>query len=59
MFRPKDWIIVKLNDDNCELYNLKDDPTKIVNLADKNTEKLNELITNYKAKQQELHDATQ
>lgn len=54
MFRQKEWKIVKLNNEDWELYNLKDDPTEITNLAADKPEKVEELVTNYKAKYEEL-----
>jgi arylsulfatase len=57
MFRQKEWKIVKLNNEDWELYNLKDDPTEINDLASGNPEKLDELVKNYKAKQVELEEA--
>ena len=54
MFRQKDWKIVKLNNEDWELYNLKNDPTEITNLAAEKPEKVQELVTNYKAKHEEL-----
>ena len=54
MYRQKEWKIVKLNDGDWELYNLDNDPTEIYNLADENPEKLNEIISAYTTKHEEL-----
>lgn len=54
MFRQKEWKIVKLNGEEWELYNLKDDPTEIFNLAKENPTKIEELISAYKIKHEEL-----
>lgn len=52
-----DWKIVKTENKDWELYNLKTDPTEINNLATQNPEKLNELVTAYQFKQRELKEA--
>ena len=57
MFRQKEWKIVKLNDENWELYNLENDPTEINNLASLMPEKVKELKMNYQKKQSELKEA--
>ncbi|MCF6334064.1 MAG: arylsulfatase [Draconibacterium sp.] len=58
MFRQKEWKIVKLNGEDWELYNLEKDPTEITNLAVENPEKVNELVSAYETKQQELKAET-
>jgi arylsulfatase len=57
MFRQKEWKIVKLNDENWELYNLGNDPTEINNLAGLMPEKVKELETAFQQKQTELREA--
>ncbi len=57
MFRQKDWKIVKLNDENWELYNMKGDPTEINDLAKLMPEKVAKLEKAYKIKQEELKAA--
>lgn len=49
MFRQHDWKIVKVNNGDWELYNLMEDPTEIQNLALEKPEKVQELVSNYKA----------
>lgn len=57
MFRQKEWKIVKLNNEDWELYNLKEDPTEINDLAAENPEKVKELANNYESKNLELKEA--
>jgi arylsulfatase A-like enzyme len=57
MFRQKEWKIVKLNDENWELYNLENDPTEINNLAGFMPEKVKEMEMAYQQKQTELREA--
>jgi arylsulfatase len=57
MFRQKEWKIVKLNDENWELYNMKEDPTEINDLAKLMPEKVAKLEKAYKIKQEELKAA--
>jgi arylsulfatase len=57
MFRQGDFKIVKLNDEDWQLYNLADDPTEITNLAEKMPEKVISLETAYEKKQTELTEA--
>lgn len=57
MFRQGDFKIVKLNDEDWQLYNLADDPTEINNLAEKLPEKVIFLETAYEKKQTELTEA--
>jgi arylsulfatase len=59
MFRQKEWKIVKLNDENWELYNLENDPTEINNLAILMPEKVKELEMAYQKTQTELRKAAQ
>jgi arylsulfatase len=44
MFRSGDWKIVKANNEEWELYDLKNDPSETNDLADDRPEKLNQLI---------------
>jgi arylsulfatase A-like enzyme len=57
MFRQKEWKIVKLNDENWELYNLENDPTEINNLSILMPEKVKEMEIAYQQKQTELREA--
>jgi arylsulfatase len=57
MFRQGDFKIVKLNDEDWQLYNLADDPTEINNLANELPEKVKSLETAYLRKQTELKEA--
>ncbi|MDX1284010.1 MAG: arylsulfatase [Draconibacterium sp.] len=54
MYRQGDWKIVKLNNEDWELYNLKDDPTEINDLSGKNKDKVKELTTAYNAKKEQF-----
>lgn len=56
MFRKGDYKIVKVNDEDWELYNLKNDPTELFNLATQKPEKVQELLKTYTAKHIELKD---
>ena len=47
MYRKGDWKIVKLNNENWELYHLKMDPTEMNELSGKFPEKLQEMIELY------------
>jgi len=47
MFRQGDWKIVKVNDQQWELYNMKNDKTEVHNLADELPEKVQELELSY------------
>ena len=58
MFRQKEWKIVKLNDEDWELYNMKNDPTEINDLAGENQDKVKELAGNYETKKRELKEKT-
>ena len=47
MYRKGDWKLVKQNNDDWELYDLKSDPTELNNLAQTEQTKYQELITEY------------
>lgn len=47
MFRKGDYKIVKMNDGDWELYNIKNDPSETENLAKSNPEKAKELSDSY------------
>lgn len=47
MYRRGDWKIVRQNNEDWELYNLKEDPTELNNLATSAPEKYQELISEY------------
>ena len=47
MFRNGDFKIVKINNGNWELYNIKKDPTELDNLAKKHPGKVKELAHLY------------
>ncbi len=57
MFRKGDYKIVKANDNNWELYNIKQDPTELNNLAQKNPEKVETLSRAYQEKKAEFKKA--
>ena len=46
-FRSGDYKIVKLNNGNWELYNIKNDPTEMENLAEKIPENVDALSSHY------------
>ena len=50
MFRSGDWKIVKANNEEWQLYDMKNDPTETNNLAEKKPEKLNEMVGLYEEK---------
>ena len=52
MYRSGDWKIVKENNEDWELYNLKKDPTELSNLGTKMSGKLTEMIKKYETYQQ-------
>jgi arylsulfatase len=47
MYRKGDWKLLKQNNDDWELYDLKTDPTELNNLAQIEQNKYQELITEY------------
>lgn len=47
MYRRKDWKIVRENNADWELYNLKQDPTEMDDLAGTMPDKLQEMVTQY------------
>jgi arylsulfatase len=49
MYREGDWKIVRQNNAEWELYNLKNDPTELEDLATLEMGKYQELIRNYQA----------
>ncbi len=51
MYREGDWKIVRKNDEQWELYNLKDDPTEIIDLSAEKGYKVTEMEDNYNAAQ--------
>ncbi len=51
MYREGDWKIVRKNDEQWELYNLKDDPTEIFDLSSEKDYKVTEMEDNYNAAQ--------
>lgn len=57
MFRQGDFKIVKLNNEDWQLYNLEEDPTEINNLAEKMPEKTETMEMAYKQKQSALNEA--
>lgn len=59
MFRSGNWKIVKLNNNDFELYNLKSDPTEIHNVAEKYPKLLEELEQSYLLKMKKLEHGTQ
>jgi arylsulfatase len=59
MYREKDWKIVKLNNEDWELYNLKEDPTEINDLSAKNPEKVKTLIDRYNQKQARFEEESE
>lgn len=56
MFRQHDWKIVKVNNEEWELYNLKEDPTEMQNLAAQMPDKLQDLVDTYKTTHKRLKD---
>lgn len=54
MFRQNGWKIVKLNNQEWELYNMDEDPTEINNLANTYPDKVQELITSYHKEKQKI-----
>ncbi|MFW5755533.1 MAG: sulfatase/phosphatase domain-containing protein, partial [Tangfeifania sp.] len=57
MFRQGDFKIVKLNNEDWQLYNLEEDPTEINNLAELMPEKTEAMEMAYKQKQSVLNEA--
>ena len=57
MYRENDWKIVKLNDENWELYNIQNDPTEINNLADSLPEMVRKLNNNYRSNEEKLKES--
>lgn len=49
MFRKGDFKIVRLNDENWELYNIKNDPAEINNLAKKHPDIVSEISADYES----------
>lgn len=55
MFRSGDWKIVKANNEDWELYNIKNDPSEVENLAFSNPVKLQEMVSLYVKAKSEVH----
>ncbi len=55
MFRAGDWKIVKANNEEWELYNMRDDPTEMNNLARSNPEKKNAMIEMYETRKKQVY----
>jgi arylsulfatase len=47
MYRKGDWKLVRQNNDDWELYDLKSDPTELNNLAQRQPAKYRDLINEY------------
>jgi arylsulfatase A-like enzyme len=51
MYREGDWKIVRKNNEDWELYNLKNDPTEIIDLSSEKAGRIIEMESNYNAVQ--------
>jgi arylsulfatase A-like enzyme len=47
MYREGDWKIVRKNNEDWELYNLRDDPTEIRDLSSEKVDRINDMEKNY------------